>query len=74
MKIELIDDWKSSLKWYSQWSNSAVASVGATWILIPEEWRAAVPVEWLAYAAVTLGVLGFVGRIIKQSEGTPEST
>lgn len=74
MKIELVHDWKSCLTWYSQWSNSALASAGATWILIPEEWRAAVPVEWLAYAAVTLGVLGFVGRIIKQSGSIPEST
>ena len=74
MNIELVPDWKSSLKWYSQWANATLVSVGATWALIPEEWRAAVPVEWLAYAAIALGTLGAVGRIIKQSEGTPEST
>lgn len=68
MKLELVNDWKSCLKWYSQWSHTALASAGGVWLMIPADMRAAVSLEVLGVMAIALGVAGFVGRIIKQSE------
>lgn len=64
--MKMVSDWRSFLRWYSTWANAALVSVGATWLMVPEDMRAAVPPEWLAAAAVVLAVGGSVGRIIKQ--------
>lgn len=72
-KPRTVAHWRASLRWYSQQVNVAMISIGPTWLLLPEEWRAAIPPEWLAAAAATLGVLGFIGRLIAQ-EPTKESS
>lgn len=66
MKLELVDDWRSFLRWYSSWSHILVAQAGAAWLVLPEDWRAAVPAEYLAGFALFFGAAGLVGRIIKQ--------
>lgn len=69
-KPRLVPEWKRSLRWYSQQVNIALISVGPVWMALPEDMRAAVPPEWLAYFVATLGLLGFVGRIISQEPQT----
>lgn len=71
-KPKLVPEWKRSLRWYSQQVNVALISIGPVWMLLPEEWRAAIPPMWLACAAATLGVLGFIGRIVAQEPPATE--
>lgn len=66
--MKLVPGWKRCLTWYSQWANLAMASIAPTWVMLPDEWRDAIiahPV-YLASFAATIGVLGFIGRIIDQ--------
>lgn len=66
MKLELVDDWRDFLTWYSSWSHILVAQAGAAWLAMPEDWRAAVPPAVLAGLALVFGAAGLAGRLIKQ--------
>jgi len=65
-KPELVDDWKESWRWISTRSFAISTTLPLTWIAIPAEWRAVVPVEWILVLVAITGVFGFIGRITKQ--------
>ena len=67
--MRLVKNARSAWRWFSVQAD-AVAIAGATaWLTVPDDMRAAVPVEWLAIGAITLGALGIIGRLIKQKGG-----
>ena len=67
--MKLVKNAGSAWRWFSVQAD-AVAIAGATaWLAVPDDMRAAVPVEWLAVGAITLGALGIIGRLIDQGGG-----
>jgi hypothetical protein len=66
MKPQLVDDWRGAWRWVSVQVLALQGAAAAAWLAVPEEMRAAVPADWLAYAAVALTLIGIPGRMIKQ--------
>jgi hypothetical protein len=46
--------------------------IGASWLVVPDDMRSAVPAEWLAVAAVAMTVIGIVGRLVDQGGGNAD--
>jgi hypothetical protein len=44
------------------------------WLTLPDDWRAAVPVGWLAVATVVTAALGVYGRLVQQPVKEPDDT
>ena len=64
--MQLIPDWRAAWRYYSTQAMALQGAIAASWLVVPEDWRAAVPAEWLAASAVVLTVLGVAGRLIDQ--------
>lgn len=63
---QLVEDWHEAWRWVSVQILALQGAAGAAWLAVPDDMRAAVPAEWLAYAAVVLTLIGIPGRMIKQ--------
>ena len=64
--MRLVRDWRQAWRWLSVQALAISAAVPGAWLAIPEEWRAAMPAEWLAGAAVVIGLMGIIGRLVDQ--------
>jgi len=64
--MKLVPDARKSWRWYSIQAGVLNSAIISTWLLVPDDMRAAVPAEWLAVGALVLTVLGSVGRLVKQ--------
>jgi hypothetical protein len=64
--MKLVPDWKDAWRWFSVWAMSLSTAAPAAWLAVPEDMREAVPAEWLAVGAVTLGIAGLIGRLVAQ--------
>lgn len=67
-KPKLVTDWKQSWKWFSVQAFVLLGAAGPVWSSIPEDWRQAVPSEWLAIGATVLAIIGIAGRVISQDK------
>jgi hypothetical protein len=64
--MKLVSDWRDAWRWMSVRAMAAQGVVAASWLAVPDDMRASVPSEWLAFVAVTLTILGIVGRVVDQ--------
>ena len=64
--MKLVPDWRKAWRWLSVQAMALQGIVAVSWISVPDDMRAAVPPQWLAFAAIVLTVFGIVGRVIKQ--------
>ena len=67
-KIRLVDDWKRAWRWFSVQAFLLLGAAGPVWAMIPQDWRSAVPSQWMGWAAAVLAVVGIAGRIINQDK------
>jgi hypothetical protein len=68
MKPKLVPDWRQAWRWFSVQSMALAGAVQATWVMIPEDMREAVPGAWVAGITAGILVLGVIGRLIDQSK------
>ncbi len=68
--VKLIDNWKTSWRLLSVQAMAVALAVQATWTGLPEALRAGLP-EWVGSAVTVLVLIGLIGRLIKQDDGTP---
>jgi hypothetical protein len=64
--MKLVPDAKNAWKWVSMWCMAASTIAPSVWLAIPVEMREAIPVTWLAFIAIGLGVAGMIGRLWNQ--------
>lgn len=69
-KPKLVQDWKTSWKWFSVQSNAINVAFLATWSMLPEKFQEALPMPYVIGIAITILVLGTIGRLVKQDAGT----
>jgi hypothetical protein len=70
--MRLISDWRGAWRWFSVQALALQGVIGASWLVVPDDMRAAVPAEWLAVAAVVLTIIGIVGRLVDQGGGNAD--
>ena len=70
--MKLIPDWRAAWRYYSTQALALQGAIAASWLAVPDDWRAAVPAEWLAVAALALTAFGVAGRFIDQTPERPE--
>lgn len=65
-----LDRAKMAWRWFSVQVFAFQGIAAASWMMVPDDMRAAVPTGWLAAGAVALSVLGILGRLAPQ-KGVP---
>lgn len=78
--MKLIDEWKQAYKLYSVQAMAVAGAILASWAGIPDDKQADL-VAWLPWipkvvnwAAITVLVLGMVGRVLDQKPADPDKT
>lgn len=66
MKIELVDNWREALCWFSTNCMILATALQGAWLYIPEDLKERVPEPAVHIITIGLLVAGVVGRLIKQ--------
>lgn len=64
--MKMVDDARDAWRWISMRLYFLQGAAASSWLMVPEDMRAAVPSDWLAIAAVIMAVAGVFGRLVKQ--------
>jgi hypothetical protein len=62
----LIRNWRESWRFFSMQAFALAGAIQTTWLSVPAEQQALVPVEWVMYATVLCVALGAIGRVTIQ--------
>jgi hypothetical protein len=67
--VNLILDWRKALtlRFLSSQAHALQVAIVSTWLMLPADMRAVVPVKWVLVAVGLAGAAGFLGRMIDQS-------
>lgn len=68
--LKLVENWKQGWKWISTNAMAINMMLLSSWMAMPDTFQQAMPVEVLLYIAITLLVLGFIGRFVDQGTGS----
>lgn len=66
--MKLVPNAGRAWRWLSMQAMGVSLAGSAAWLAVPQELRDAVPDLWLGVGAVTLAVLGMLGRLVDQGE------
>lgn len=66
-RLKPVENWRDGWKWISVWMMGVPSSALGFWTVAPQQWRDAVPAQWLLYLFGVCGVVGLVGRFINQA-------
>lgn len=66
--MKLVDNWRSSWKWFSLQTIAAGGVVQLSFIAMPAELRAYIPDTWMHWVAVGTLATAALGRFIDQSK------
>lgn len=67
-KPKLVSDWRKAWRWYSVNIPTLNAAFLGTWAVLPPHFQNVLPLPWMIGIAVSLLVLGTVGRLIEQED------
>ena len=73
--MKLIDNWRCAWRFLSVQAMSLALAVQATWLSLPDDLRAQVPLWVTAGVTAFLLVTGLIGRLFQQrgADGTPRA-
>lgn len=66
-KPKLVRNASSAWRWFSMQASSVNAAFLVVWAALPPKFQDSLPVPWVIGIAVTLLVLGMIGRMVDQS-------
>lgn len=69
--MKLDPQWRQSYKWFSMHALALAGVLPGVWCSLPGEWRAIVPISYVAVATAITSVLGIVGRLVWQASAAP---
>ena len=64
--MKLVKNAGSAWRFFSVQALTLVGVANIAWLNVPDDMRAAVPPEWLAFGAAVFAGLGIIGRLIDQ--------
>ena len=68
LKIELVEDWRQSWKWFSTQSMAISIAMLGGWAALPEALQSSIPHKYVIGFSTIVLILGFIGRLIKQGD------
>lgn len=71
--MKLISDWRRAWRFHSAQAHVVQMAIVGTWVSLPGDMRAAVPVKWVLVAVGVAGAAGLVGRLLDQSPKPPNA-
>lgn len=66
--MKLVRDWRHTWKYFSTQAMALGAAVQVTWVNLPDDMKAHIPSDWVAYATTLLLSIGVMGRMISQRD------
>ena len=64
--MKLVDDVAKAWRWFSVQVFALVTFLPIVWMEAPPEVKALIPPAWLPYIVAAMGVIGMIGRLVKQ--------
>lgn len=61
-----VENWRSAWSWWSVQITTALASLGPAWLVLPQELKDRIPVEWLPYISPVILLSIVVARVMDQ--------
>lgn len=71
--MRLIENWRSSYRWFSMWALGLLASLPAIWLAIPTVYQDWLPEKYRMVVLALLAVGGIAGRLIDQKGKSPDT-
>ena len=68
--MKLVPNWKNAWRWFSVQSMAISGGALASWAMLPDDLKAALPAEWVAGFSGGVLVLGIIGRLVDQGGKT----
>lgn len=62
-----VENWKQAWKWHSTQALALLALAPLVWEVLPPEFVALIPEDWLPFILTAVAVGGLVGRLRAQS-------
>jgi hypothetical protein len=69
--MRLVDNWKKSAKFATNWFHGAQLAVAGAWAVLPADLKTYLPPKVMIGVAAFLGVGGIIARMIDQSGDNP---
>lgn len=70
MRLRLVDNWKHSYKFASNWFHGAQIVVAGTWESLPADMKPYIPPKAMIAIVAVLGLCGLIARAIDQTAPT----
>ncbi|WP_426271586.1 hypothetical protein ACN9MB_09170 [Dyella kyungheensis] len=65
--MKLDPQWRQAYRWFSVHALALAGTLPGVWCSLPGEWRAIVPISYVAIATAITSVLGIAGRVVLQA-------
>lgn len=64
--MKLIPDWKDFWRWHSTHIAALAAAMPSAWVMMPDDLKGYVPVEWMPYIGGVMFMAFLIGRLRDQ--------
>jgi len=65
-RVRLVPGWRRCWRWFSQQCMAISIAIQGGWAAMPSDLKAGIPSIWVTIAAISVLVLGMIGRLIDQ--------
>lgn len=65
--MKLVDDWSAAWRWFSMQAMGLNVAFLATWAVMPDEIKTAMPSWLMPVVAIALLLTGMIGRLVQQT-------
>jgi hypothetical protein len=72
--MKLSDNAKYWYKWYSTYTDTINGAMLSSWLLVPQEWKAAIPTKVVIALALIFLALSFIAKLIHQDLKIPPAS
>lgn len=66
--MNLVADWKKAWRWFSVQAMALSGAIQVTWVSLPLDLKGSIPHDLVTGAAISLAVLGIIGRVVDQKD------
>lgn len=68
--MKFVPNARQAWRWFSVQAMALSTAALSAWALLPEDWKAYVPAEWMTPGVAVVLFLGIIGRLVDQGTAT----